>query len=70
MTPESAYAVGYSRGRADERNAILKDSAEHGVEVLLIPERSPLFVGRCRLCGEPARGFYCHEHEWMYGEPV
>ena len=21
-------------------------------------------VGRCRLCGEPARRDYCHEHEW------
>ena len=22
---------------------------------------------RCRLCGEPSKGAYCHAHEWAYG---
>lgn len=30
----------------------------------LIPDRPRQFVGRCALCGEPARRKYCRAHEW------
>lgn len=70
MTPETARAIGYSQGRAAERHSILEGAAKRGFEVLLVPERPVMFVGRCRLCGEAARGVYCAEHEWAYGDPA
>ena len=30
----------------------------------LIPDRPRQYVGRCALCGEPARRKYCRAHEW------
>lgn len=32
--------------------------------------RSPLFSGRCYLCGDPACGLYCHACDWAAGEPA
>lgn len=25
---------------------------------------------RCRLCGEPAHGAYCHAHDWALGAEI
>lgn len=31
------------------------------------PVRKPPPLGRCHLCGGPARGAYCVGHDWAYG---
>ncbi len=45
-----------------------QDELERTVRALTkrVPPR-PHFAGRCSLCGEPARGRYCHEHDWAEG---
>ena len=70
MSPETARALGYAEGKAAERLSLIRSGAERGLEVLLTPERPPMFTQRCRLCGEACRGVYCSEHEWAYGEAM
>ena len=70
MSPETAHALGYAQGKAAARLSMIRDSAKRGLDVLLVPERNPIFAGRCRLCGEPCQGAYCHGHSFAYGEAL
>jgi hypothetical protein len=63
LPPRSAHSSKYDQARAEAR-AILR--------ALTGPpkKRQRIEMSRCRLCGQPSFGAYCHAHAFAYGEPL